>query len=93
MGFFFATLLKPALEPTQPHIQWVPVTLTPGIKWPGCEADHSPPSSAEDKECVDLYFHSPNMPSRRGAQKKARDTFTFNFTFIVPLYKHFFSSI
>jgi len=25
----------------------------------GCEADHSPPSSAEAKECVELYLHSP----------------------------------
>jgi hypothetical protein len=34
----------------------------------GCEADHSPPSSAEVKEWVELYFHSPNVPSWRGAQ-------------------------
>jgi hypothetical protein len=36
----------------------------------GCEADHSPPSSAEVKEWVELYFHSPNTPSWRvgGAQ-------------------------
>jgi hypothetical protein len=34
----------------------------------GREADHSPPSSAEVKECVALYLHSPNTPSWRGAQ-------------------------
>jgi hypothetical protein len=34
----------------------------------GCEADHSPPFSAEVKEWVELYLHSPNMPSWRGAQ-------------------------
>jgi hypothetical protein len=34
----------------------------------GCEADHSPPSSAEVKEWVELYLHSPNTPSWRGAQ-------------------------
>jgi len=34
----------------------------------GREADHSPPSSAEVKECVELYLHSPDTPSRRGAQ-------------------------
>jgi hypothetical protein len=34
----------------------------------GREADHSPPSSAEVKECVELYLHSPNTPSWRGAQ-------------------------
>jgi hypothetical protein len=30
-----------------------------GCKAAGREADHSPPSSAEVKECVELYFHSP----------------------------------
>jgi hypothetical protein len=34
----------------------------------GSEADHSPPSIAEVKEGVELYLHSPNTPSRRGAQ-------------------------
>jgi hypothetical protein len=34
----------------------------------GREADHSPPSSAEVKEWVELYLHSPNTPSWRGAE-------------------------
>jgi hypothetical protein len=34
----------------------------------GREADHSPPSSAEVKEWVELYLHSPNTPSWRGSQ-------------------------
>jgi hypothetical protein len=34
----------------------------------GREADHSPLSSAEVKEWVVLYLHSPNTPSWRGAQ-------------------------
>jgi hypothetical protein len=34
----------------------------------GREADHSPPSSAEVEECVELYLHSPNTPSWRGAE-------------------------
>jgi hypothetical protein len=34
----------------------------------GHEADHSPPSSAEVKEWVELYLHSPNTLSWRGAQ-------------------------
>jgi hypothetical protein len=41
---FFFTACRPALGPTQPPIQWVP-----GVKRPGREADHSPPSSAEVK--------------------------------------------
>jgi hypothetical protein len=42
--FLFFTASRPALGPTQPHIQWVPGALSPGQ-----EADHSPPSSAEVK--------------------------------------------
>jgi hypothetical protein len=41
----------------------------------GREADHSPSSSAEVKEWVELYFHSPNTPSWRGAQGEHRDNF------------------
>jgi hypothetical protein len=33
----------------------------------GREADHLPPSSAEVKEWVEKYIHSPNTPSWRGA--------------------------
>jgi hypothetical protein len=36
--------------PPQPPIQWVPGALSLGVKWPGREADHSPPYSAEVKE-------------------------------------------
>jgi hypothetical protein len=36
----------------------------------GHEAEHSPPSSAEVKEWVDLYLHSANTPSWRRAQLK-----------------------
>jgi hypothetical protein len=42
----------------------------------GREADHSPPSSAEIKEWVELYLHSPSTPSWRGAQGEHRDNFT-----------------
>jgi hypothetical protein len=46
----------------------------------GREADHSPPFGAEVKEWVELYLHSPNTPSWRGAQGEHRDNFTFTFT-------------
>jgi hypothetical protein len=49
----------------------------PGVKWLAHEADYSPPSSAEVKEWVALYLHSPNTPSWRGAQLKHRGNFTF----------------
>jgi hypothetical protein len=68
--FIFTTASRPALGPTQPPIQWVPGALSLGVKWPGREADHSPPSSAEVKELVDLYLHSPNTLSWRRAQLK-----------------------
>jgi hypothetical protein len=45
----FTTVSRPALEPTQPPIQWVPGALSLGVKRPECEADHSPPSSDEVK--------------------------------------------
>jgi hypothetical protein len=38
-----------ALGPSQPPIQWVLGALSLGVKWPGREADHSSPSSAEVK--------------------------------------------
>jgi hypothetical protein len=50
-----------------------------GVKRPGCEADHSPPSSAGVKERVELYLHSPNMPSWCGAQLKHRTALPFTF--------------
>jgi hypothetical protein len=46
----FTTASKTALGPTQPPIQWVPGALSLGVKRPGREVDHSPPSSAEVKE-------------------------------------------
>jgi hypothetical protein len=72
--FLFITASRMALGPTQPPIQWVL-----GIKRPGREADHSPPSSAEVNECVELYLRFPNTSSWRGAQfkEKHRDNFTF----------------
>jgi hypothetical protein len=63
------------IGPIQAPIQWVPGALSLGVKRPRREADHSPPSSAEVKEWVELYLHSPNTPSWRGAQLKHRDNF------------------
>jgi hypothetical protein len=47
-----------------------------GVKRPGREADHSPPSSAEFKEWVEIYLHYPYTPPWRGAQLQHRDNFT-----------------
>jgi hypothetical protein len=54
----FTTASRLALGPTQPPIQRVPGAFCLGVKRPAREADHSPPSSAEVKEYVELYFHS-----------------------------------
>jgi hypothetical protein len=45
-------------SPTQPPIQPVPEAISPGVKRPGCEADHSPRISAEVKN-GELHLHSP----------------------------------
>jgi hypothetical protein len=79
--FIFTTAFRTALGPTQPPIQWVPDALSVGLKRPGREADHSPPSTAEVKEWVELYLQSLNMPLWHGAQLKHRDNFTFIFMF------------
>jgi hypothetical protein len=76
-NFLFDTASRPALGPTQPPMQWVPAALSLEIKWPGRDADHSPQSSAEVKDCVKLYLHFRNTPSWGGAQLKHRDSFTF----------------
>jgi hypothetical protein len=76
-----ATASRPALGPTQPPTQQVTGALSLGVKRPGCEGEHSPPSSAEVKECVELYLHSSNTPPWRGAQLKHRSNYTFTFNF------------
>jgi hypothetical protein len=57
--FLFTTTSRTALGPTQPPIQWVPRALSLGVKLPGSEADHSPPSSAEVK---DVWSHTSTPP-------------------------------
>jgi hypothetical protein len=61
--FLFTTMSRTALGPTQPPLQWVLGAVSLEIKWRGHEADNSPPSSTEVKECLELYLHSPNMVS------------------------------
>jgi hypothetical protein len=47
--FLFTTMSRPALESTQPPLQWVPGALSLEVKQPGHEADHSALSSAKAK--------------------------------------------
>jgi hypothetical protein len=48
--FFFTNASRPALELTQPLIQWATEALSLRIKWPGHEANQSPPSNADVKK-------------------------------------------
>jgi hypothetical protein len=69
--FLFTTVSRTTLGPTQPPIQWVPRVLSLVVKRPGPEADHSSASSAEVKECLELYLHSPYTSSSHGAPLKS----------------------
>jgi hypothetical protein len=55
----FSTSSRPALGSTQPPFQWVPGALSPEIKRPGREADHSPPASAEVKK---MWIYTSTAP-------------------------------
>ena len=61
-GRDFPHASRPALGPSQPPAQWVP-GLSRELKRPGRGVDHLPTSSAEVKERIKLYIHSPYEPS------------------------------
>jgi hypothetical protein len=54
----FFTVSRPVLGPAQPPIHWVPWGLSPGVKRPGREADHSLQTSAEVKKTW-IYASAP----------------------------------
>jgi hypothetical protein len=53
-----STSSRPAVGPIQPPIQWVPGVLSSGVKRPGREAHHSPPTSSEVKK-IWIYTSTP----------------------------------
>jgi hypothetical protein len=59
--FFFTTASRMALVHTHSRIQWVTGTLSVGVKRPGREADHSPPSSTEVKNA---WSYTSTLPIR-----------------------------
>jgi hypothetical protein len=80
--FLFSTASRPTMGPIQPPIQWVlggGGALSPGIKWSGREADHSSPSSVEDKTAWS-YTSTQQYIFMTWCLVKHRDKFTF-FTF------------
>jgi hypothetical protein len=79
--FLFATASRPALGPIEPPIQWIPRVLSPGVKRPGREADHSPPSSAEVKKTW-RYTSTPQYAFMAWCLVKHRDNFIYTFNFI-----------
>jgi hypothetical protein len=87
--FLFTTTSRTALGPTQPPLQWVPGALSVGVKRPGREADHSPPSSAEVKNAWS-YTSAPQYVFMAWCLVKHRDNFTFTFT--LPHYMFLYGS-
>jgi hypothetical protein len=73
------------MGPTQCPIQWVPGALPLGVKRPGHETDHSPPSRADVKNAwsytstYPIRFHGVVLIS----EKKHRDSFTFTSATII----------
>jgi hypothetical protein len=55
---FFSSPKRPDRRSTQPPIQWVPGALSPGVKQPEREVDHSPPTSTEVKKMW-IYTSTP----------------------------------
>jgi hypothetical protein len=74
--FLFSIMSSLALGPTQPPIQWVLEALSLGVKWPGCEADHSHPSSAKVKNAW-LPTSTLQYIFKALCLVKHRDSFTF----------------
>jgi hypothetical protein len=77
--FLFTTVSRPALGPTQASLKWVLGALSLGVKRPGCEADHSPPSNADVKNA---WSYTSAPPVRLHGvvfsfKKKHKDNFTF----------------
>jgi hypothetical protein len=75
---YIITASRPVLGPTQPPIQWVPRALLLGLKWPGREADHSPPPNAEVKDawsCTSIPQHA--FMAWCSVKEKHRGNFTF----------------
>jgi len=78
LGFDYRS--RPVLGPIQPPIQWVPGTLSLGVKRPGSEADYSFPPSAEVKN---EWTNTSTSPIRlHGVVLRDNFTLPFNLTLV-----------
>jgi hypothetical protein len=61
-SLLYSTAFRLVLKSTQPPIQWILRALSPGVKRPGSETDHLPPSSVEIKNggAVPTLPHTPS---------------------------------
>jgi hypothetical protein len=75
-NFSLHTMSKPVLEPTKPPIQWVPGAFSLGVKRPGREIDHLPPSNDEVKNAW-IYTSTPQYAFMAWCWVKHSDNFTF----------------
>jgi hypothetical protein len=83
--FLFTITSRTALGTTQPPIHWVPEAISQGVKRPGHEADHSPPSSDEVKNAWS-YTSPPQYVFRALCLIKHRDNFTVTLLDYIILY-------
>jgi hypothetical protein len=74
------TASRRALGFAQPPMQCVPESLSLEVKRPGCEADHSPSSSAEVKNAWS-YTSTPRYVFMAWCLAKHRDNFTRTFIY------------
>jgi hypothetical protein len=81
--FLFTTASRTALGPTQLPIQWVSRALSLGVKRPGREADHLPPSIAEVKRKRGAIPPIPKYAFMVWCLVKNKDNFTFYLTLVL----------
>jgi hypothetical protein len=78
---FSFTVPSPALEPTQAPVQSLSEALSPSLKRPGREADHSLPSSADIKNTWS-YTSTPSYAFMVGCLvNKAQGLISFAFVY------------
>lgn len=66
------------MGPADCLVSWAPGNLSPGIKRPGLEADHFPPSNVYVKSD---WIYLPHFPIRLHGVYRESFAFTFSFKF------------